>query len=184
MIYFTSDLHLGHDRDWLWGKRGFSNGVVEMGNTIIENINKTVRPDDELYILGDLMLIDDSWINEIRSLQCRNIHIILGNHDTANRINLYRACWNVVEITYATILKYGKYKFYLSHYPTLTGNTDDKGPRNALINLHGHTHQTTNFIDGKWNMYHVGVDSHDMKPVSIETILEDIRAEYFRHLEE
>ena len=88
MIYFTSDLHLGHDRDWLWGKRGFKN-VKEMGESIINNINEIVRPEDELYILGDLMLVDNDWIKAIRGLRCQNIHIILGNHDTSNRVELY-----------------------------------------------------------------------------------------------
>ncbi|MDR2721736.1 MAG: hypothetical protein LBB35_02565, partial [Coriobacteriaceae bacterium] len=53
MHYFTSDLHIGHNNVIRFSDRPFSD-VLEMNNALISNINKTVSPDDELYILGDL----------------------------------------------------------------------------------------------------------------------------------
>ena len=44
-----------------------------------------------------------------------------------------------------------------------------------VINLFGHTHQTTNFYNDNPYMYHVGVDSHDCYPVLLEDILESIK---------
>ena len=46
-----------------------------------------------------------------------------------------------------------------------------------MVNLFGHTHQTSNFYKGDPWMYHVGVDSHDGYPISLDQVLEDIRAE-------
>lgn len=43
-----------------------------------------------------------------------------------------------------------------------------------MINLYGHTHQQTNFYNNNPFMYHVGVDSHNCYPISIEQISEDI----------
>ena len=40
-IYFTSDLHIGHDKDFLYKPRGFNN-VWDMDNAIIENITHTL----------------------------------------------------------------------------------------------------------------------------------------------
>ena len=37
MIYFTSDLHLGHDREFVWEARGFEN-VREMTKAIFNGI--------------------------------------------------------------------------------------------------------------------------------------------------
>ena len=44
-----------------------------------------------------------------------------------------------------------------------------------IINLYGHTHQQTNFFNDNPFMYHVGVDSHDCYPVSIDEIIYDIK---------
>ena len=56
-IWFTSDLHLGHDRDFVWGARGF-NTLEEMEQAIVERINSKVQPEDYVYLLGDSMLGD------------------------------------------------------------------------------------------------------------------------------
>ena len=68
-------------------------------------------------------------------------------------------------------LKYKKHMFISTHYPTITANGDDL----RVINLYGHTHQKDNFFEDKSYMYHVGVDSHDCIPVSLETIIKEIK---------
>jgi len=42
------------------------------------------------------------------------------------------------------------------------------------LNLYGHTHQRTNFFEDRPYMYHVGVDSHDCYPVSLDKVIEDM----------
>ena len=75
----------------------------------------------------------------------------------------------------AYLIKYRKYSFYLSHYPTLTANLDEGAPLKAkVINLFGHIHQQSNFYMDNPAMYHVGVDSHNCYPVLLDTIIEDI----------
>ena len=77
---------------------------------------------------------------------------------------------------WADMLKVGKLKFYLSHYPTLTANFDDKHFSQHVINLHGHTHQQKNWLDpNNPFMYHVGMDSHNCTPVHIDEVITDIR---------
>ena len=60
MIYFTSDLHFGHDKDFIYKSRGF-NSIEDHDNTIIENWNNIVTEDDDIYVLGDLMLGDKEY---------------------------------------------------------------------------------------------------------------------------
>lgn len=174
-MWFTSDLHFGHDKEFAYGPRGFQS-VEENDKTIIERINEFVQPDDDLYILGDIMLNDnENGINNLNKLNGK-IHIILGNHDTNSRISLYSQLEQVVEVTYATMIKYKKGLFYLSHYPTFTANYEEEGSwHKNIINLYGHTHQQTNFFNDNPFMYHVGVDSHDCYPVSIDEIIIDIQ---------
>ena len=176
MIYFTSDLHFCHNKPFLYEPRKFTN-VYDMNEAIVRNWNAKIDPEDDVYVLGDLMLNDnDTGIRLLKNLKGR-IHIILGNHDTDARVELYRNCYNVVEITYATIIKVNGYHFYLSHYPTITSvPEDDKDAKHRLICLYGHTHQQTNFYNDNPYIYHVGVDSHNCTPVSVDQIIEDILA--------
>ena len=75
----------------------------------------------------------------------------------------------------ACFLDYKGYHFYMSHFPTLTGNLDDRGLKHMTLNLFGHTHQKENFYEDRPYMYHVGVDSHDCYPVSLDQIIEDMK---------
>ena len=180
MIYLTSDLHFNHDKEFVWKDRGF-NSVEEMNEEIIKRFNSRVQEGDDIYILGDLCmsanLLDNK--NLIERLNGR-LHIVYGNHDTDSRIEMYHACQNVIEICgYATVLKYKKYKFYLSHYPTNTANYDDEEPLKArIINLCGHIHTTDKLYDIKETSslrYHVEVDAHNCYPVLIDDIITDLK---------
>lgn len=175
MIYFTSDLHFCHDREFMFKPRGFNN-IDDHDKTIVANWNAIVKDDDEVYILGDLMLNDNQkGIALLRQLKGK-LHIILGNHDTSARIELYKTLPNVIEVVYATIVKYNNYSFYLSHYPTITGNIEKpKRAQHLLYNLYGHTHQQTNFYNNIFFIYHVGLDSHENKIVSLDQIIQDCK---------
>ena len=177
-IYLTSDLHFCHDKEFIYGPRGFKN-IGNMNKAIVENWNSIVTEDDDVYVLGDLMLNNnEEGIKLIKSLHGR-IHIITGNHDTNNRVAYYESAFNVVMLyPYATELKYKKYKFYLSHYPTMTSNYDDKDLY-GVINLCGHVHTQNRFLDmDKGLIYHCELDAHDMKPILIDDIIEDIKKYY------
>ena len=175
-IFLTSDTHFGHDREFLWGPRGFVSHV-DHDREVIRRWNETVSPEDVVYHLGDVMLGDNSY--GISCLEQLNGHIkiIPGNHDTATRLSLYKLLPNIEVLGLAEMIKYKKYNFYLSHHPTMTSNLE-KAPylRMHLINLYGHTHQTSNFYNDMPFMYHVGVDSHDGYPVLLDDIIEEMYA--------
>ena len=178
MIYFSSDYHFGHNKDFAWGGPRNCISVEDNSEKIISRHNTIVKDEDDIYVLGDLMLGDYEYgLDKMQQLKGK-IHIILGNHDTQNRIALYQTLPNVVEIVYSTLIKIGKQHYYLSHYPSFTANYDDKPYHSHIINLYGHTHQKNKFftIEGEENpfMYNVGVDAHDCAPVSIEEISKDI----------
>ena len=175
MIYFTSDLHLNHNKEFIYKARGFDT-VEQMNESIISNINSIVGDDDELDVLGDIFLGDNEEGIKLFSRINGNIHIILGNHDTDTREQIFvERCDKVCEVTRAKVLKYGKYRFYLSHYPTLTAEGPKEKMSLALINLFGHTHQTERFFNGNPFMYNVSVDAHGCKPVSIEDVINNIK---------
>lgn len=55
MDYFTSDLHIGHDKDFLYKPRGFDS-IEQHDTAIVKRWNDIVTPDDTVYILGDLCM--------------------------------------------------------------------------------------------------------------------------------
>ena len=142
-VWVTSDLHLGHDKPFIWKGRGF-NSVQEMNQTIIKNLQETItKPTDELYICGDVTLgeINRELLWQIPG----RVHIILGNHDTDARAQVYKDLgWSVSfgeRIKYTDGTKKGQMSFLLTHYPTLTANPGDKLSQ-WVINISGHTHSS------------------------------------------
>ena len=179
MIYVTSDLHFCHNKDFIYEARGFDS-VEEMNEAIVRRWNTVVSNEDEVYVLGDLMLNDDvEGVRLINSLNRKSLFIVRGNHDTASRTTKYSTLKKFAGIDNAMYLNYGSYHFYLSHYPTLTSNFDhDKPLKSRLINLCGHSHVTDSFEDWDWYdapIYHCELDAHNCYPVSIEEIIEHIK---------
>lgn len=189
MIWLTSDWHFNHDREFIWKARGFSS-VQEMNEAIIQHHNALVRPDDDVYVLGDsslgggdaqILATNKALIERLNG----RLHIIRGNHDTDRRVAMYESCKNVVgPILYADMLHYKGYHFYLSHFPTLTSNLEKESLKQCTCNLFGHTHQTTNFHLDMPFMYHVGVDSHNCEPVLLDNIIEEMKMKVIECLKE
>lgn len=172
MDYFTSDLHIGHDKPFIWQARGF-NSIEEHDTQILLRWNATVSPEDTVYILGDLCLggNEPEW-NRIYKVLNGHKKFIHGNHDTLAKIERYINEYNMEDLGLATIYKYNKRKtFYLSHYPTLVGNHEND---KFFWNLSGHTHSTNPFENGLGCVYNVAMDAHNCTPISIEQIIKDI----------
>lgn len=47
--------------------------------------------------------------------------------------------------------------------------------KTAIINLYGHVHSKEKFYQGHPYMYCVCLDAHDMRPVLLDSIIEEIR---------
>ena len=186
-IFICSDWHFNHDKPFIWEARGFES-VEQMNNAIIEKHNALVSHEDDVYVLGDIMLGAkfglDAGIKLITQMNGR-LHFVRGNHDTNNRWQAYNILSNnkinynqdIVTLENATYLKFDKYNFYLSHYPTITSNNDYNKPlRQRLINLCGHSHTKDKWVDwDKGYIYHVEMDAHDCCPVNIKTILQELQ---------
>lgn len=175
-IWLTSDLHFGHDKEFIWGPRGF-NSIEEHDETIIKNWNEVVSWEDEVWVLGDLMLGDNNaGIRKINQL-AGNIRILYGNHDTPTRIQMYANIRpTILGMGLATTMKHNGYNFYLSHYPTLTSNCDGDRPlKKRVISLCGHSHTKNKFQDmDKGLIYHCELDAHGIKPILLDDIIKNI----------
>lgn len=147
-----------------------------MNYAILTKWNDLITDEDEVYILGDSMLNNtEGGIAILKQLNGKKYYIY-GNHDTNDRIKAMKAA--LPEITFlgwSYMLRINKKQFYLSHFPTITRTIDDNPNKQGVINLYGHTHQTDNFYNNNPYMYHIGMDSHNLAPVSLDEILIDIQ---------
>jgi len=175
-IYVTSDLHLNHDKEFLYKPRGFDS-IEDMNMAIVNNWNSVVSENDIVYVLGDLMLGGNEGTKkgiELLKLLNGEMRVILGNHDTDNRTEAYKTVDKITSIKFADRIKYNGYSFFLTHFPCITSNLEKETLKQCTINLFGHTHQTTNFYMEYPFMYHVGMDSHNCTPVSMDQIITDL----------
>lgn len=170
MIFVTSDLHFCHDRQFIYKPRGFES-IDEMNNAIVENWNNTVGKDDDVYILGDIMLKDNDKGIELLSSLNGYLHIVLGNHDTNTRIDLYKKVHSVFEIEYAIMLRYRKYHFFMTHYPCLTGSLENGKLSQMTLNLFGHMHSKDMFFEDRPYMYNVAMDANNCTPVNLDDVI-------------
>lgn len=172
-VWFISDLHLGHNQPFVYEKRGFQS-IEEHNETLLANLKACVGEDDNLFILGDLTLGDlDAAAAFLRQIP-GHVHIILGNHDTERRIEFYLSLgWDV---QFATVIRWDKYRFYLSHYPTNTANPGEDKLTLATLSVSGHTH--SNSIWQQNDSYNVSPEAHNNRPVPIEKILSDFMDKY------
>lgn len=176
MIYLSSDLHIGHDKEFLYKPRGFDT-VQEMNEFIVQKQNEIVSDDDDYYILGDVTLgkLDEAlpYLRRLRG----HIHVIRGNHDSNARMACYKELgWETADALFMPYKK--KIMLFLSHFPM---NTESHEVRPGcppyfyrVINLHGHTHQTGKFDQGDFN-YHVGCDSSGCTPLLLDDIVREVK---------
>lgn len=164
---------VSHDREFIWGPRGFKS-VEEMNAALIERWNNTVSESDIVYVLGDFFLGRDyDFIDKTLNQLNGNIYVIIGNHDTPAKDEFYSRHPKVLSIAYADMIVWKKRVFYLSHYPTFTSDLQCN-PKHAIFNLFGHTHSNKKFFEDRPYMYNVAADAHNCTPVSIEQIYTDI----------
>ncbi|MFB6284274.1 MAG: metallophosphoesterase, partial [Halobacteria archaeon] len=142
--------------------------VEEMNRALIEAWNRTVRPRDYIYFLGDFCFSNGERLKEFFEKLNGRITVVLGNHDPGNTIwdsRRVQAVYDYYEF------RYNKWKFCLMHYPLREWNKMQRG----AVHLHGHVHGK--FDQVPWGRsFDVGVDSRvfteDYRPVSIDEVID------------
>jgi calcineurin-like phosphoesterase family protein len=180
-VFFVSDTHYSHKNicrgvtDWrtqdgevpVHSTRDF-NTIELMNNALVDNINSVVGQDDTLIHLGDFSFGGfDNIGNFLDRLVCKNIHLVLGNHDTHIKYNRDGIQDRFLSVQQYLEVKINDYYFVLSHYPLQSWNGLNKG----VIHLHGHVHLNKMLKFGNGKKMDVGVDGNDLNPYLIDDII-------------
>lgn len=173
MKYTTSDLHFGHSNIIRYCNRPWST-IEEMDEALITNWNSVVRPEDEVYELGDFTFHRDPV--RIRTILNRlngTIYHINGNHDVGKH---WLAKYPELGSRFAWIKDYFELKengrhFVMFHFPIASWHKAHHGS----IHLHGHEH-------GNWDKHNVGIrridvgtDPQHYFPVTLESIAQKMK---------
>lgn len=188
-IFFTSDLHIGHENSIKFDNRPFKD-LDDMHRTLIKNFNKQVPEDGLTYFLGDIVVGSfDSGKEFISKLNGTKI-LIVGNHDRA-----FQSCYDMGfdAVMYNSTIIIHKQIVTMSHCPLMGVPREDTSqyPQMGLnwhgeykkqnfsvenkgqFHLHGHIHSRPN--NGKsqkilGRQFDVGVPANNYRPVHISEI--------------
>ena len=178
-LYFTSDTHYNHTNicrgvtKWTDVEditRDFDT-LDQMNDRIVNGINAVVGQDDILFHLGDWSFGGFERIEEFRNrINCRNIHLILGNHDhhiERDREDIRRLFTSVNQYLELEVKgKEWEQNYVLMHYPIISWNKMNDG----AIHLHGHVHLSADRRIGKGKTMDVGVDGNGLNPLHTSDI--------------
>lgn len=168
MLWFTSDWHLGHNREFIYKSRGFNN-IQEHDAAVIENVRKYVKDDDVLYNLGDFCFSDYRPSFElVKGLLFKKI-LIIGNHDPSNKLNKMISNKVFDEIKWGDGITHNKLVYQMTHIPLALEKQNLLRYR-PIINICGHTHSTEKFDE--YGHINVCLDAWGMRPVSFDEIVE------------
>lgn len=172
VIFFTSDLHLGHKNVLKLCDRPFDS-IEQMDACLIDNWNSKVTNNDTVYILGDLMFRNSVPPEEYLSKLKGKKHLIRGNHDRTwmKKVNIDDYFVSNENLSYITD---GKHRITLCHYPMMSWphmNT------NGYM-IFGHIHQNTDavywpIIEKSEFMLNAGVDINGYAPVTFDELVKN-----------
>lgn len=169
MLWFTADLHLGHENIIKFSKRPYQS-VDEMDQALLDNWNECVKETDDIVVIGDLAFFQASnlkrWMNQANG----NKFLIRGNHDMkkVNEDIQKKFIWvkDLYTMKVADPDAIGGNQFIaLCHYAFRTWDKKHYG----AWNLHGHSHGSLPMLPGHKQL-DVGVDVWNYRPVSYDTI--------------
>lgn len=173
MIYYISDTHFFHENIIRICKRPFID-LERMHSVIISNWNKKVKPEDEIYILGDLSYkCPDAGYQQLFNL-IKNLngkkHLIIGNHDRKWLKSYNNQCkeklFESIDI-YKDIYDDQNRRVIMFHYPI----EDWDGQYRGSYHLYGHVHNSDNGYKIIPNRYNVGVDVNNFEPKTLDELI-------------
>lgn len=197
-VWFMSDMHWRHNRDFIYGKRGFTS-VEEHDENLVHRWNAHLTDRSVAVHVGDLLFNDSDgtfFKTLVRRLRFSTLYVGAGNH-ISGHLAVYKEAisqypgaldggqlkYEVYPLTYHVDgnpnkrvvfmpayfeMSVGGHHIVCCHYPILSFNKQSKG---SLL-VTGHSHSScalTNKDTGLGRRLDVGVESFG-RPVSLTEI--------------
>jgi calcineurin-like phosphoesterase family protein len=144
-----------------------------MNEKMIENWNKVVHKNDQVYHLGDIaMNVSSAYIDHILSQLNGRKFLLIGNHDGDVASGVLEKHFEIIEkqITRSFGINGRTHKVIMSHYPMRSWD----GAFHGTMHFHGHVHGRFDASTDFLGACDVGVDSWNYAPVSLEKVVETV----------
>lgn len=166
MKFYISDTHFYHDNILRISKRPFKN-IQEMHNQLIANWNKKVKPDDEIFILGDFVYKGSSADAENLLKVLKGVkYLVKGNHERwLNGVISHK--WFGWVKDYAEIDDNGRHVI-MFHYPIEDWNGKFRNSYHLFGHIHNNDHCVSKKLDRRYN---VGVDVNNFEPMTLDELI-------------
>ena len=175
MIYFTSDLHLGHKNIVDLCKRPFAD-VDAMDAVLIDNWNRKVKKNDIVYLTGDVVWDKKKVAYYMEQLSGKKI-LVAGNHDST-WIKREECKKYFEEIVLYLEVHLNGHPITMCHYPMLEWRSSrEESKRKLGYLIHGHIHNRIadeyRQLFLQFNALNAGVDVNDFAPVTFDELVEN-----------
>lgn len=175
--WFISDTHFGHNNITKFTDKNGErirpfDTVEEHDETIIANHNALVKPEDRVYVMGDVA-IGRRHISSVGRLNGRK-KLIKGNHDIFKLADYVPYFEDI-----SSYRVYPDSGIIISHIPVHTCQLENR----FKINVHGHLHSNIVMGSGKYHpmipdprYINVCLEHTKMKPICYDELLAKVEA--------
>jgi len=138
--YYTSDTHYNHQRiqEFEPSRLLLGPDIPSMNEALIRIYNEVVRPDDEVYFIGDVAMGNRDLAPAIVRRLMGHKHLILGNHDYKKPGKIYPQLLEpglFESVQDSLVIQDGDKTLFLCHIPQFEG-------WHAHYHLAGHVHSS------------------------------------------
>lgn len=171
MNFYIADMHLGHENVIPFDNRPFRS-VNEMNRALIDNWNRKVGQEDDVYIIGDFSYrseTDPVWYLE--QLKGKK-HLIQGNHD-GELLKNHKAMEYLVSVDKMLFVKDGRERIVLCHFPIAEWNGLYHGSWHIYGHIHARRSRTSEFMKSQKKALNAGCMLNGYEPVTFAELVEN-----------
>ena len=169
MNYYIADMHLGHENILRFDPRPFLS-VNEMNRVLIDNWNRKVNADDNVYIIGDFCYRSEtppSWyLEQLKGIK----HFIQGNHD-GYLLKDREVMKHIVSVDKMLHVVDGKEHIVLCHFPIAQWNGFSHGSWHIYGHIHGRTGKVSEFMKSQRKALNAGCMLNGYAPVTMAELI-------------
>lgn len=172
MIFYTSDLHFGHENVIKYCNRPFKS-TDEMDGCLIKNWNSRVMPNDTVFIVGDLIYrttkSPEWYLQQLHGTK----YLIRGNHERYLDNETFDSSRYFADVSQYMVISDGGKRIVLFHYPICEWYGMNRGNLHIFGHVHSPNSPTFKIMCQRDGAYDTGVDLNFYMPVTLEELIKN-----------
>lgn len=171
--WYIADTHFGHENVIKFDGRPFGD-TAEMDRVLMENWNRRVGDEDDIYILGDFCYRSARspmwYLTRLRGRK----HLVVGNHDQV-LLNDAGAMACFVSVEKMTFVREEPGHVCLCHFPIAEWNGFYRNSWHIYGHIHNNKSETYEFMKSRERALNAGCMINNYCPVRFEELVRNNR---------